>query len=210
MIIDIYKINAEKSGDSIELDDEIFNTEPNHTAIFLAVKAYLANQRQGTHKTKERNEVRGGGRKPWSQKSKGGARAGTSRSPLWVGGGTVFGPRPRTYTQNLNKKVIKLARKSAFSLKLRNEQMIIVDEIKLDAPKTSDLYKIIKAFNLVNKKTLILTNGKDENIYKSGRNISNLRVLEAQKASTYDLLNNQVVMILKSTINEIEKTFINK
>ena len=127
MTLDIYKTDGNASGDKIELTDDIFGIEPNDHAIYLSVKAFLAHQRQGTSKAKERSEVRGGGRKPFRQKGRGGARAGTSRSPLWVGGGTIFGPRPRTYRQNLPKKVKRLGRKSAFSYKAKDEQLMVVD-----------------------------------------------------------------------------------
>src|SRR5512135_2587370 len=123
MTFEVYKIDGKSSGEKLELADDIFAIEPNDNAIYLSVKSYLANQRQGTHKAKERGEVRGGGKKPWKQKGRGGARAGTTRSPLWVGGGTIFGPRPRDYHQDLPKKVKRLARISALSSKVKDEQL---------------------------------------------------------------------------------------
>ena len=128
MKIDVYKIDGNKSGEQVELNDSIFNAEPNDHVIYLSVKAYLANQRQGTHKSKERNEVKGGGKKPWRQKGRGVARAGTTRSPLWVGGGTIFGPKPRNYRQKLNKKASVVARKSALSYKTKSEQLTRVND----------------------------------------------------------------------------------
>jgi large subunit ribosomal protein L4 len=207
MTLDILKIDGTISGDKIDLSDSIFAIEPNDHAIYLSVKAYLANQRQGTSKSKERGEVRGGGKKPWKQKGRGGARAGTSRSPLWVGGGTIFGPRPRDYRQDLPKKVRRLARKSAFSYKVKDAQLLIVEDFNIEQPKTKEFSKILSALKVNGKKILLLTEANNPNVYKSGRNIPKVKVLEASKASTYDLLNNQVLILQKSAVKEIEKTF---
>lgn len=207
MTLDVLKIDGSKSGDTIDLSDSIFAIEPNDHAIYLSVKAFLANQRQGTSKSKERAEVRGGGKKPWKQKGRGGARAGTSRSPLWVGGGTIFGPRPRDYRQDLPKKVKRLARKSAFSYKVKDEQLLIVEDFNIEQPKTKEFLKILSALKINGKKVLLLTEANNPNVYKSGRNIPKVKVLEASKASTYDLLNNQILILQKSAVNEIEKTF---
>jgi large subunit ribosomal protein L4 len=207
MTIDVLKIDGSKSGDKIDLSDSIFAIEPNDHAIYLSVKAFLANQRQGTSKSKERGEVRGGGKKPWKQKGRGGARAGTSRSPLWVGGGTIFGPRPRDYRQDLPKKVRRLARKSAFSYKVKDAQLLIVEDFNIEQPKTKEFSKILSALKVNGKKILLLTEANNTNVYKSGRNIPKVKVLEASKASTYDLLNNQVLILQKSAVKEIEKTF---
>jgi large subunit ribosomal protein L4 len=207
MILDVLKIDGSKSADKVELLDSIFAIEPNDHAIYLSVKAFLANQRQGTHKSKERAEVRGGGRKPFKQKGRGGARAGTSRSPLWVGGGTIFGPRPRDYRQDLPKKVRRLARKSAFSYKVKDEQLLIVEDFNIEQPKTKDFTKILNALKVNGKKVLLLTDVNKPNVYKSGRNIPKVKIVEASKASTYDLLNNQILILQKSAVKEIEKTF---
>ncbi len=207
MKVEVYKIDGTKSGEYVELRPDIFEIKPNDHVIYLAVKAYLANQRQGTHKTKTRGEVRGGGGKPWPQKHTGRARAGSIRSPLWVGGGTVFGPVPRDYSLDLPKKVKQLARKSALSYKLRDEQIIIVEDFTFEQPKTKRMIEILKAFNLLNKKVLILTASTDLNVYKSGRNIPEVNVLEAYKASTYDILNNQMILIQKSAIDVLQNTF---
>jgi large subunit ribosomal protein L4 len=209
MILDVFKIDGNKASESIELNDDIFNIEPNDHAIYLDVKAYLANQRQGTHKSKERSEVRGGGKKPWRQKGRGGARAGTSRSPLWVGGGTIFGPKPRNYTLQINKRVKRLARKSALTYKAKGNQIVVVEDFNFDAPKTKDFTNILKALNISGKKALVLTPGYLENIYKSGRNVDRVSILEAKKASTYDILNNQILLLQKSAVEVIEKTFNN-
>jgi len=210
MTHDILNKDGKPSGKKIELADDIFGIEPNDHAIYLAVKAYRANQRQGTHKAKERSEVRGGGKKPWKQKGRGTARAGTSRSPLWVGGGTIFGPRPRDYRQELPKKVKRLARKSALSYKVKDEQLIIVEDFTFDQPKTKDFVNILNSLNANGKKVLLLTGKSDNNVFRSGRNISKVSVLEAGQASTYDILNNQLLILQKSAVDEISKTFAGK
>lgn len=207
MTLDVYKIDGKTSGEKVELADSIFAVEPNDHAIYLSVKAYLANQRQGTHKSKERAEVRGGGKKPWKQKGRGGARAGTSRSPLWVGGGTIFGPRPRDYRQDLPKKLKRLARKSALSYKAKDKQLIVVEDFSLEKPKTKDFTGILEALKIDGKKVLVLTHAFNDQIYRSGRNIPKVKVLEANKASTYDILNNQVLVLQKSAVKVIEDTF---
>lgn len=207
MTLDILKIDGSKSGDTIDLSDSIFAIEPNDHAIYLSVKAFLANQRQGTSKSKERGEVRGGGKKPWKQKGRGGARAGTSRSPLWVGGGTIFGPRPRDYRQDLPKKVRRLARKSALSYKAKDSQLLVIEDFNIEQPKTKEFSKILSALKVNGKKVLLLTEVNNQSVYKSGRNIPKVKVLEASKASTYDLLNNQILILQKSAVKEIEKTF---
>ncbi|MFA7290182.1 MAG: 50S ribosomal protein L4 [Melioribacteraceae bacterium] len=206
MKLEVYKVDGTKSGETIELSKDIFEIEPNDHVLYLSVKAYLANQRQGTHKAKERSEVRGGGKKPWSQKGRGGARAGTSRSPLWVGGGTIFGPKPRDYTQKLNKKVVSLARKSALSYKAKANQIVIVEDFNYDTPKTKNFADMFAALNLKGKKSLFLTDGYKELIYKAGRNIPKVNILEANKASAYDLVNNQVVVLQKSALKSLEST----
>lgn len=207
MTFDIYKTNGKVSGEKLELADDIFAVEPNDHAIYLSVKAILANRRQGTHKAKERSEVRGGSRKPWRQKGRGTARAGTTRSPLWVGGGTIFGPRPRSYRQDLPKKVNRLARKSAFSYKVKDKQLMIVQDFSFEAPKTKEFLSVLQALNLEGKKVLLLTGNSDAIVYKSGRNIPKVQVLEASKASTYDILNNQMLVLQKSAVEAINKTF---
>lgn len=207
MTLDIYKIDGKSSGKKVKLDDTIFGIQPNDHAIYLSVKALLANKRQGTHKAKERAEVRGGGRKPWRQKGRGTARTGTIRSPLWIGGGTIFGPRPRDYRQKLSKKLKQLARKSALSHKAIDEQLLVVEDFTFDKPTTKDFVSMIDALNLNGKKILLLTGKNDVNVYKSGRNISKVNVLEASKASTYDILNNQLLVLQKSAIDAISETF---
>lgn len=206
MKLEVYKTDGTKSGEKVDLAKEIYEIDPNDHVLYLSVKAYLANQRQGTHKAKERSEVSGGGKKPWRQKGRGGARAGTTRSPLWVGGGSIFGPKPRDYSQKVNKKTLALARKSALSVKAKANQIVIVEDFNFDAPKTKDFVSILDALKIKGKKTLLLTNGNLTNVYKSGRNVPKLNILEANKASAYDLLNNQVLLMQKSAVNLLEST----
>ncbi len=203
MKLEVYKIDGTKTGESVELADSIFGIEPNDHIIYLSVKATLANKRQGTSKAKERCEVSGGGKKPWKQKGRGGARAGTSRSPLWVGGGTIFGPKPRNYRQKVNKKANILARKSALSYKAKAEQIIVVENFNFEAPKTKELVNIFNALKINGKKTLLLTDGLNVNVYKSGRNIEKVNVVESYKASSYDILNNQILLIQKGAVESL-------
>jgi large subunit ribosomal protein L4 len=210
MKLDLFKIDGTTASKKIDLDDNIFGIEPNDHAIYLAVKAYLANQRQGTHKAKERSEVRGGGKKPWKQKGRGGSRAGTTRSPLWIGGGTIFGPRPRDYRQKLTKKVRALARKSAFSYKIKDEQLIVTEDFNFEQPKTKEFVSILKALNIEGKKVLLLTGEHSDHVYKSGRNIPKVKILEAAKATTYDILNNQVLIMQRSSVDIVQNSFAKK
>ncbi len=205
MLTDVYKIDGTLSGEKIELSDDIFGITPNDHVIYLVVKAHLANQRQGTHKAKERGEVRGGGKKPWRQKGRGGARAGTTRSPLWVGGGTIFGPRPRDYRQDQNQKVKTLAKKSALSYKVKDEQLRVVEDFNFDQPKTKEFMNIVKGMKAEGKRILLLTSSNQNNVYKSGRNIPKVKVLEAANASTYDIVNNQLLLIQKSAIEKMNQ-----
>ncbi len=209
MNIEVLKTDGTKSGDKVELKSDIFEIEPNDHAIYQAVRSYWANQRQGTHKTKERGEVRGGGKKPIAQKKTGRARQGTSRSPLMVGGGTIFGPKPHDYVVKLPVKVKRLARKSAWSYKAKDGQILIVEDFTFDTPKTKEMTSVLKALQVNQKKVLLLTSKTDLNVLKSGRNIPTLNVLEAAKASTYDILNNNIVVMFKSSVDVIHKTFAN-
>jgi large subunit ribosomal protein L4 len=206
MELKIFKIDGTESGETINLPDELFNIEPNHHLIYQAVRTYLANRRQGTHKTKERSEVRGGGRKPFRQKGTGRARQGTTRSPLMSGGGTIFGPRPHKYHLKINKKASSLARKSAFSLKAKQDEIMVIEDFSFEAPKTKDMLEILRSLKIEDKKTLLLTGEKNENVYKSGRNLKNLNVLISDKAATYDLLNNKLLLLQRSAIETLQKT----
>ncbi len=198
---------AGKTGEEIALNEGVFGIEPNAHIVYQAVRIHLANKRQGTSKAKERAEVRGGGRKPWRQKGRGTARAGTTRSPLWVGGGTIFGPRPRNYRMRFPIKMKQLARKSAFSMKAQDQQVRVVDDFSVASGKTRDMYTVLKALSLEKTKTLLLVPEYDQSLWLAGRNIPTLIIREAHKASTYDVLNNQILLIQKSALPVIEQTF---
>lgn len=208
MQLSVYKIDGTESQEKIDLPSNIFEVEPNHHLIYQAVRTYLSNQRQGTHKAKERSEVSGGGKKPWKQKGRGTARAGTTRSPVWVGGGTVHGPRPHTYKLSMTKKSAQLARKSALSLKAKNGEIMVVEDINFEKPKTKDFSSILKNLKADGKKVLMLTVENNENVYKSGRNINKVNVLNAKSAATYDLVNNQLILIQRSAVDELCKPFL--
>ncbi len=206
MNVQAYTTTGQKV-DEVALNDSVFSVEPNAHIVYQAVRIHLGNRRQGTSKTKERAEVRGGGKKPWRQKGRGTARAGTTRSPLWVGGGTIFGPRPRNYRKSFPTKMRQLARKSAYSMKAADQQIMIVDDFTMQTPRTSDMFAILKSLSLEKTKTLLLVPVYDKNIWLAGRNIPTLEIREASKASTYDVLNNQMLLIQKSALPVIEQTF---
>lgn len=205
MKLNIYKIDGTKSEDTVELPSSIFEIEPNHHLIYQAVRAFLSNRRQGTHKAKERSEVRGGGKKPWRQKGRGVARAGTERSPIWVGGGTIHGPRPRKYKLNLTEKSARLARKSALSVKAKEGGIMIIEDLKFEKPQTKDFSSIIKNLKIEDKKILMLLTEENKNIYLSGRNIPGIILKRAVDAATYDLVNNQILLIQKSAVEPLCK-----
>ena len=204
MQMDVYKKDGSLSGEKVTLDPAVFGLEPNDHAIYQAVRSFQASQRQGTHKVKPRNEVRGGGKKPYRQKKTGRARAGTMRSPLMVGGGSIFGPHPHDYVVKLPEKVRKLARRSALSYKAKDAAIVVVEDFSFEAPKTKEMMAVLKALSLAQKKTLLLTSAADHNIIRSGRNIEGLSVQEASKASTYDIVHSQVLLIQKSALSKIE------
>lgn len=206
MKLTIYNIDGKSSGKKADLKDEIFAIEPNKTVVYEDVRRYLANKRQGTAKTKERSEVRGGGKKAYKQKGTGMARRGSMRSPLLKGGGTVFGPRPRTYTVRMTKKMRQLARKSALSMKASNEGITVVQDFTYDAPKTRQIAELIEAMKLTGKKVLILTSASDANVLKSAANLKKVEVLEANKPNTYQILNADVLLIQKSAIEVLENS----
>lgn len=206
MKVDVFSKDGQKSGE-IELPDEVFNVDPHEHSMYQAVRVYLAHQRQGTHKTKERGEVSGGGKKPWRQKGRGTARAGTTRSPLWVGGGTVHGPRPHRYTIDIPRKMKKLARKSAFSLRARENNIIVVEDLALNDIKTKQVASVLKALNLEGEKVLQLLSKTDENAFLSSRNIANCTTAVADQVSTYDILRHKKILIHKSAVDVIVNTF---
>jgi len=209
MELEVYRKDGTKSGEKVKLSPHIFEVEPSEHAIFRAVRVYLDNQRQGTSKVKTREEVRGGGKKPFKQKKTGQARQGSSRSPIMIGGGSIFGPKPRDYSSKLPAQLHRLARKSALSLKAKEGQIKVVEDFSFEAPRTKAMATILKALELDAAKTLLLTSKSDQNVVRSGRNLPRLFVLEADKASTYDLVNNQVVLIQKSAVEVLQNTFKN-
>ncbi len=205
MEIAIVNTTGKETGKKISLNDAVFAVEPNDHAIYLDVKQYLANQRQGTHKAKQRNEVSGSTRKIKRQKGTGGARAGSMKSPIFVGGGRVFGPQPRDYSFKLNKKLKKLARASALSYQAKDNNVLILEDFNLDQPKTKEFLAIMKNLKLENKKTLLVLPEANKNVSLSSRNLQGSKVVRASALNTYDILNAQNVLLVESSLPEIEK-----
>lgn len=206
MKLDVFKIDGSKSGSSVELNDSIFAIEPNETALYEDVRRHLANKRQGTAKTKGRSEVTGSTKKLYRQKGTGNARRGDIKSPLLRKGGTVFGPQPRDYGFKLNKKVIQLARKSALSLKATEEAITVLKDFTFEAPKTKQVVDMLAAFELSDKKVLLLTKETDKNIFKSAKNLQNVYVVEANKPNTYQILHADVVLIQEGAVEILENS----
>ena len=194
MKIQVVKSNGKKASE-IMVDASVFNVKPNTDAVYRAILSEMENSRQGTHGSKSRGMVRGGGKKPWKQKGRGVARAGTTRSPLWRGGGTVFGPQPHQYEYKLPKKIKRLARRSILSEKLRNKEIIVLNELNIDEPKTKKTKDFLSKLGVQEKKILILTGSLTENLVLSMRNIPNIALLDAMMASAYDLLDSEVILI---------------
>jgi len=203
MEIAVKDIKGKDTGKKVTLSDEIFGIEPNDHAIYLDVKQYLANQRQGTHKSKERAEVAFSTRKLKKQKGTGGARAGSRKSPVFVGGGTIFGPRPRDYSFKLNKKLKLLARKSALAYKLKEEALTILNDITFALPKTKEFIQLLKNHSLSDKKTLFVLAEGNKNVYFSSRNIKNTKVVVADDLNTYDVLNADNLILLEGSLKKI-------
>ncbi len=204
MELSIYNIQGKETGKKVTLSKEVFAIEPNDHSIYLDVKQYLANQRQGTHKAKEKNEVSGTTKKLKKQKGTGGARAGSMKSPLFVGGGRVFGPRPRDYFFKVNKKTKTLARKSALSYKLKEDNIAVLEDFNFDLPKTKTYLELLTNLSLVGKKTLVVTAELNENVYLSGRNVPKTSVKPASDISTYDILHADRVVFTVGAIEKIE------
>ena len=199
MKLDVIKLDGSKAG-NIAADKTVFGIEPNEAVVRQAVLAELTNMRQGTHASKNRSAVRGGGKKPWKQKGRGVARAGTIRSPLWKGGGTIFGPEPHSYNHKLPKKLSRLARRSVLSNKAAEGKLIIVDEFALASHKTADFVSALKKLDLHNTKITILVTGVDDNLDKATRNLSNVYLVDAAKVSTYDLIDCETLVIDKASM----------
>ena len=206
MELNIYKTDGTKSRKKAALSDEVFAIEPKDALVYEDVRSFQSNHRQGTAKTKGRTEVRGGGKKAYRQKGTGNARRGSMRSPLLVGGGTVFGPKPRDYEVKISKKMSQIARKSALTYKAKDEAIIVIEDFSFDEPKTKNLVSILEALKIADKKVLILTSQTNQNIYKSGKNLSKVAVLEANKPSTYEILNADFVVLQENAIPVLEQT----
>ncbi len=198
MQADVLDIQGKTTGRSVELPDEIFGAEPNEHVMYLAVKQYLASQRQGTHKVKTRAEVQGASRKLHKQKGTGGARKGNIRNPLYKGGGTIFGPKPHRYDIKLNRKVKDLAKISALSYKAQENSILVVEDIKLDAPKTKSFLNIVSSLNVSNKKALFVVAEYDEILYLSSRNIPNAATVLLSDVNTYEIVNADVLVMTES------------
>ena len=192
--------------DDIELRDDIFGVKVNTHVMYEAVKNYLANQRQGTQSAKTRGEVRGGGRKPWRQKGTGRARQGSTRSPQWVGGGVVFAPKPRDYSYKLPKKIKRLALKSALSSKVQDNEIIVVDSLVLDRPKTKDMLQVLSNLK-AGKKTLVVIPERDENVILASRNIPGVKTAYVNTINVYDILNCDSFLITKEAVNKVEEVY---
>ncbi|MDR8394499.1 50S ribosomal protein L4 [Aliifodinibius sp. S!AR15-10] len=206
MKLSIFNKDGQDAGSEVDLRDSIFDIEPNETVVYEDVRRYLAHQRQGTAKTKERSEVRGGGRKAYRQKGTGMARRGSIRSPLLKGGGTVFGPKPRKYEVKMTKKMRRLARKSALSQKAAEEAIRVVEDLEFEEPKTSRVADLISTLELDEKKVLILTAETDVNLFKSARNIPEVEVLEADKPTTYEIMYADVLIIQESAVDVLQES----
>jgi large subunit ribosomal protein L4 len=205
MEVKVLNSNGVETGRTITLSDSVFAIEPNNHAVYLDVKQYLANQRQGTHKAKERAEVAGSTRKIKKQKGTGTARAGSAKNPLFKGGGTVFGPRPRSYSFKLNKNLKRLARKSAFSIKAKESNIIVVEDFQFETPSTKDFINVLKALGLENKKSLFVLGDSNKNVYLSSRNLKASNVVSSSELSTYAILNANNLVLLEGSLEEIEE-----
>ncbi|MBX9852166.1 MAG: 50S ribosomal protein L4 [Cytophagaceae bacterium] len=205
MELSVVNIKGKDTGRKVVLADTIFSVEPNDHAIYLDVKQYLANQRQGTHKAKERAEVAYSTKKIKKQKGTGGARAGSRKAPVFVGGGRVFGPRPRNYSFKLNKKLKSLARKSALTYKAKDKTISVIENFSLEAPKTKDFINILAKLSLQEKKTLFVLGEKNSNISLSSRNLKRSKVVTADELNTYDVLNAQNIVLVENSVKKIEE-----
>jgi large subunit ribosomal protein L4 len=204
MEVKVLDFNGKDTGRKVQLSDSVYGIEPNNHAVYLDVKQYLANQRQGTHKAKERAEVAGSTRKIKKQKGTGTARAGSAKNPLFKGGGTVFGPRPRSYSFKLNKAVKRLARKSAFSIKAKESNIIVVEDFTFETPNTKNFINVLKALGLENKKSLFVLGDSNKNVYLSSRNLKGSSVLSNSELSTYAILNANNLVLLEGSLEGIE------
>jgi large subunit ribosomal protein L4 len=205
MELTVFKITGDQTTKKVTLNDEIFGITPNDHAIWLDVKQYLANQRQGTHKSKTRSEVAGSTRKLKRQKGTGTARAGSVKSPILRGGGRIFGPVPRDYNFKLNKKLKKLARKSALSYKAQENSIVVLEDFRFDEPRTKNISSMLRSLNLTDKKTLLVMPSSEPNVVLSARNLRKTKVLQADSLNTYDILNANSLLIAESSVQKIEE-----
>lgn len=205
MEVKVLNISGKETGRTVKLSDSVFGIEPNNHAVYLDVKQYLANQRQGTHKAKERNEVAGSTRKIKKQKGTGTARAGSVKSPVFVGGGTIFGPRPRSYSFKLNKNLKRLARKSALSAKANEGNIIVLENFEFDAPNTKNFINILKSLGIENKKSLFVLGESNNNVYLSSRNLKSSKVITNSELNTYGVLNVNSLVLLEGSLEGIEE-----
>ena len=208
MNVAVVKNNGEDTGRKVSLSKDIFSIDPNDHAIYLDVKQYLANQRQGTHKSKERADISGSTRKIKKQKGTGTARAGSIKSPLFRGGGRVFGPKPRDYSFKLNKKVKVIARKSALTYKAIEKSISVLEDFTFEAARTKDYLAMLSSLSLSDKKTLLVLPASDKNIVLSARNIKNTKIITADQINTYDVLNADTLVLVESSVEKIEKTLL--
>lgn len=207
MELKVVNISGKETGAKVQLPEAIFGVTPNDHAIYLDVKQYLANQRQGTHKSKQRNEIAGSTRKLYKQKGTGGARAGSIKSPLFNGGGRVFGPQPRDYSFKLNKKLKSLARRSALSYKAQDNNVLVLEDFTFDSVKTKNYVNLVSALNLASEKTLLVLPTQDSNIYLSSRNIQKVKVTTADQLNTYDVLNAGKLILTAGAVKTLEEAF---
>ena len=207
MKVAVHNITGKETPKKVDLSKDVFGVEPNDHAIYLDVKQYLAAQRFGTHKTKERSDVKGSRRKIRKQKGSGAARVGDIKNPLFRGGGRVFGPRPRNYDFKVNKKVKRLARKSALSYMAKDKNIIVLEDFNFDTPKTKSYTELLSNFDLLDNKTVLVLAQSNKNIFLSSRNLKKAKVVLASELNTYDVMNANKLMMMESTINEIEKNF---
>jgi large subunit ribosomal protein L4 len=204
MKVAVLDIKGKETGRKVDLSDDVFAIEPNEHAIYLDVKQYLAHQRQGTHKAKERAEIAGSTRKIKKQKGTGTARAGSIKSPVFRGGGRIFGPRPKDYTQKLNKNVKRLARKSALSLKIKEKSVVVVEDFNFETPKTKDFVAFLASLGLENKKSLIVLGDTNNNVYLSSRNLERSEVVTGSGLNTYKIVNANSLVLTESALEGIE------
>jgi len=207
MEVKVVNISGQETGAKVQLPEGIFGVQPNDHAIYLDVKQYLANQRQGTHKSKQRNEIAGSTRKLYKQKGTGGARAGSVKSPLFNGGGRIFGPQPRDYSFKLNKKLKQLARKSALSYKAQDNSIVVLEDFTFETVKTKNYVSLVAALNVANEKTLLVLPAANNNVYLSSRNLKKAKVITADQLNTYDVLNAGKLLLTTGSVKTLEEAF---